>query len=244
MMMKQLYLIALREFKTALISYSFLVIAISFHLFTSIYTFVLYPFFVAQQASLSPLFEFTPLLQILLLPAMVMGSFVEEKKSGHLELLLTFRLSDAALIFGKFSGIFCLYLLMLLPVWFYGLGVSFLGHLDWGIFSCSVIGLSLCGMLILAIGLLMSLIANGLIAAWAFTFFPSITLYLINRLSLQVDPRIAKIIQTISLEWHYSQFCKGVLDLRSMLFFLILTALILTFAYMHLSHRQMKLNVF
>jgi ABC-2 type transport system permease protein len=244
MMMKQLYLIALREFKTALISYSFLVIAISFHLFTSIYTFVLYPFFVAQQASLSPLFEFTPLLQILLLPAMVMGSFVEEKKSGHLELLLTFRLSNAALIFGKFLGIFCLYLLMLIPIGFYGIGVSFLGYLDWGIFSCSLIGLGLCGMLILAIGLLMSLIANGLITAWAFTFFPSITLYLINRLSLQVDPRIAKIIQTISLEWHYSQFCKGVLDLRSMLFFLMLTAFILTFAYMHLSYRKIKLNIF
>ncbi len=241
--MKQISLIAIREFKTALISYSFFVIALSFYLFTSIYTFILYPFFVIQQANLSPIFEFTPLLQIFLLPAMTMGSFVEEKRSGHLELMMTFQLEESALILGKYLGIFILYLLLLLPMWIYPIAVSTLGALDWGIFICSLMGLILSGMLILSIGLLMSLISNGLISAWAFTFFPSISLFLVNRLSLQVEAKIAKILQSISLEWHYSQFCKGIFDLRSFLFFLILTFFILSYSYLCLKNRKMKLNV-
>jgi ABC-2 type transport system permease protein len=174
---------------------------------------------------------------------MTMGSFVEEKRSGHLELMMTFQLEESALILGKYLGIFSLYLLLLLPIWIYPIAVSTLGDLDWGIFICSLMGLTLSGMFILSIGLLMSLISNGLISAWAFTFFPSISLFLTNRLSLQVEPKMAKILQSISLEWHYSQFCKGIFDLRSFFFFFILTFFILSYSYLCLKNRKVKLNV-
>ena len=69
-----------------------------------VYLFVIYDFFQANQADLRPLFEQIPLFFILYVPAITMRLISEEKRSGTIELLATWPVSDAQIVLGKFLG--------------------------------------------------------------------------------------------------------------------------------------------
>ena len=65
------------------------VFIVIFLLLSGTFTFFLGDFFEAGQADLQVFFRFHPWLYLLLVPAVAMGLWAEERKSGTLELLLT-----------------------------------------------------------------------------------------------------------------------------------------------------------
>ena len=69
-----------------------------------VYLFVTYPFFEGNQATIRPLVEQIPLFFILYAPAITMRLISEEKRSGTVELLATWPLTDAQIVLGKFLG--------------------------------------------------------------------------------------------------------------------------------------------
>ena len=68
------------------VAYVFITI---FLLLSGLFTFYLGNFFELGQASLSSFFEWHPWLYLLLIPAITMRLWSEEKKSGTIELLVT-----------------------------------------------------------------------------------------------------------------------------------------------------------
>ena len=100
--MKIIWTIAKRElcgYFTSPVAYVFLVI---FLLLTGFFTFTAGNFFERGEASLAAFFGWHPWLYLVLVPAVGMRLWAEERRSGTLELLLTMPVTTWQAILGKF----------------------------------------------------------------------------------------------------------------------------------------------
>ena len=109
------------------VAYVFIVI---FLILNGLCTFYLGNFYERGQADLEPFFELHPWLYMLLIPAVSMRLWSEERRSGTIELLLTLPMSTTSAVIGKFlaAWAFCSVALMgTIPIW---LSVNYLGEPD------------------------------------------------------------------------------------------------------------------
>ena len=81
------------------VAYVFIVI---FLILNGLCTFYLGNFYERGQADLEPFFELHPWLYMLLIPAVSMRLWSEERRSGTIELLLTLPMSTTSAVIGKF----------------------------------------------------------------------------------------------------------------------------------------------
>ena len=113
-------------------------------------------FFARGAADVRALFEWMPLLMILLVSALTMHQWSREEESGNLQVLLTMPVRLTELVAGKFLSALILVALALALTLFLPLTVQSLGNLDWG----PVIGGYLAALLLassyIAIGLFVS----------------------------------------------------------------------------------------
>src|SRR5258705_12904955 len=99
------------------LAYVFIVI---FLVLAGVLTFFAGNFFERGQADLQPFFTFHPWLYLVLIPALAMRLWAEERKSGTIELLLTLPISMTEAVVGKFlaSWIFSgIALALTFPFW-------------------------------------------------------------------------------------------------------------------------------
>ena len=90
-------------------------------------------FWEGREATLRALFVWLPLLYVVLIPALSMGAWAEERRSGTEELLLTLPIRTHEAVLGKFLALWLLVaLLLLVAVLPVALVVDQLGPLDWG----------------------------------------------------------------------------------------------------------------
>ena len=110
---------------------------------------------------LSPFFEISPWLLLILIPALSMRSFSEERASGTLELLLTKPLRPIEIYGGKFLGITLILLIALVPTTLNLIALNALitpqSELDWGNFITSYLALFLVGLIFLTLSLCSSM---------------------------------------------------------------------------------------
>ena len=135
------------------LAYVFIVI---FLVMNGIFTFDLGGFYVRGQADLMPFFSFHPWLYLFMIPAIAMGLWADERKTGTIELLMTLpvKLTDAVL--GKFLAAWVLCgaaLLLTFPIW---ITVNYLGDPDNGVIVAAYLGSWLMAGSFLAIGSCMS----------------------------------------------------------------------------------------
>ena len=116
----------IQNFFSSLIGY--VVIAV-FLLMTGLVTWV-FPGNVLDSgySSLSPLFSNGPLVFMFLIPAVTMRTFSEEKRTGTIELLYTFPISDLQIVLAKYFASVALILISLLPTITYYFSVYYLGN--------------------------------------------------------------------------------------------------------------------
>ena len=93
------------------------------------------------QASLIVLFHWLPLLLALVVPALSMGAWAEERRGGTEELLLTYPVRTGAVVLGKFLATWTLTMLMVtLAVLSAAVTVGTLGDLDWNTVAAGLVG--------------------------------------------------------------------------------------------------------
>ena len=113
-------------------------------------------FFARGIADVRALFEWMPLLMILLVAALTMHQWSREEESGNLQVLLTMPVRLIELVTGKFLSALVLVAVALALTLFLPVTVASLGNLDWG----PVIGGYLATLLLassyIAIGLFIS----------------------------------------------------------------------------------------
>ena len=97
-------------------------------------------FFESNDASLRIVFRFLPWIYLFLIPAVGMRLWSEEKKTGTIELLLTYPVSLNQAIFGKFLAGWLFIGLALLLTFPMPLTVAYLGNPDWGVMASGYLG--------------------------------------------------------------------------------------------------------
>ena len=93
-----------------------------------------------EQADLIPFFDYHPWLYLLLIPAIAMRLWAEERKTGTIENLMTLPVSTVEAVIGKFLaawGFAGLALALTFPMW---ISVNVLGDPDNGVIFASYVG--------------------------------------------------------------------------------------------------------
>lgn len=208
------------------VAYVFIVI---FLLLAGFFTFMAGGFFERSEASLVSFFLWHPWLYLFLVPAVGMRLWSEERRMGTMELLLTMPITPWQAIVGKFlaSWLFlALALVLTFPVW---MTVSYLGSPDHGVIITSYVGSLLLAGGYLAISCMTSAMTRNQVVSFIVSIVLCLFLILagwppVTRLldQLSDSPRLVEMVSAFSVMTHFEGFQKGVLELRDVVFFLVM----------------------
>lgn len=177
---------------------------------------------------------------LVLIPALTMKSFAEEKRTGSIEMLVTLPIKDEEIVLGKYLAALSVVFLALLLSLSYPLSLSGLGDLDWGPVFGGYLGLFLLGAAFSAIGIAMSALSNSQVMAFLLSLtigiLPFATGYALNRVPAEILP----VVQYLTFEYHFSNLAKGVIDTRNLIFYGSVVALFLHFAVFQLEQRRLR----
>jgi ABC-2 type transport system permease protein len=205
------------------LAYVFIVI---FLVMAGALAFFLGNFFERGQADLQPFFNFHPWLYLVLIPALAMRLWAEERKSGTIELFLTLPISMSAAVLGKFLAAWAfagIALLLTFPFW---ITVNYLGNPDNGIIVASYLGSFLMAGAFLAVGAALSaltknqVIAFVVTAAICFLFTVSGSPIVLGFLQGWAPQPVLRTVASFSFLTHFNAIVRGVIDLRDVVFFL------------------------
>jgi ABC-2 type transport system permease protein len=190
-------------------------------------------FFDRGQADLQPFFTFHPWLYLVLIPALAMRLWAEERKSGTIELLLTLPISMTEAVIGKFLASWAfagIALVLTVPFW---ITVNYLGHPDNGVILASYIASFLMAGAFLAIGACLSaltknqVIAFVVTAAVCFVFTVSGSPIVLGFIKGWAPEAVLGTVAGFSFLTHFNAIIRGVIDLRDAVFFLSVIAFFL-----------------
>lgn len=197
---------------------------------TGAFTFYIGRFFDRGQASLEGFFSFHPWLYLLLVPAVAMRLWAEERKSGTIEQLLTLPVTTTEAVIGKFlaAWIFCgIALALTVPIW---ITASVLGDPDHGIIAISYVGSFLMAGSFLAVGACVSALTRNQIiafivaAAICFAFTMSGLDMVLNFFRSWAPEFLVETIASFSFLTRFESVTRGVIELRDAVFFLSMIA--------------------
>ncbi len=199
----------------------------AFLVFTSIWFFYLQNFFAQNVASLRAYFAIMPTVFIILIPALTMRIWAEEKKLGTIEVLMTLPYKEYQLVLGKFLSTFIVLFIMVgltLPV---PILLSFMGRFDAGQIFGEYLGVLLIGTTGISIGLFISAVSTNQISAFVTGLVILLFLTLVNQVNQLVNLPVwlASVFNYFSLGYHFETFRKGLIDTRDLFFYLIVTGM-------------------
>ena len=231
--LNKVYIIFDRElrgyFRTPLASIFLLV----FLALSSGMTFFLGSFFERDQADLIAFFSWHPWLFLILMPAIGMRLWAEERRSGTIELLITLPVTNTQLVIGKFlaSWIFTLIALVLsMPIW---ITVNYLGNPDNSVILISYIGSWLMAGAFLALTSCLSTLTKNQVIAFIISSISGFILIMagfsliLSAVRSWAPVWITETIGSMSFLSHFSRIQMGVFDLNSLVFFISMIILCL-----------------
>src|SRR2546423_12401386 len=119
---------------------------------------------------LRPLFSNVSVILLLMMPLITMRLFSEERRSGTIELLLTYPVRDGAVLIGKYLAALALYAIMLALTLLYPGILFYFARVEWGPLLTGYLGLLLMGATFLAVGIFASSLTENQIVAAVTTF--------------------------------------------------------------------------
>ncbi|HSF07689.1 MAG TPA: ABC transporter permease subunit [Methylomirabilota bacterium] len=189
---------------------------------------------------LRPLFSNISVILLLLMPLLTMRLFAEERRSGTIELLLTYPVRDGAVLLGKYLAALAMYGVMLAVTLVYPGLVLYFARVEWGVLATGYLGLLLMGATFLAVGLFASSLTENQIVASVITFGVLLIFWVIGWSSDYAGGMWGRILSHISLLEHFDSFAKGVLDTKDILYYVNFTIVALFLTLRSLEARRWK----
>jgi ABC-2 type transport system permease protein len=187
-------------------------------------TFNLGNFLDRNQADLQPFFAFIPWVFLLLVPAVTMRLWAEERRLGTIELLLTLPITQTQAVLGKFLAAWAFCGLALLLTFPFVVTVNILGRPDNGVIACGYLGSMLVAGAFLAMGSALSaatknqVVAFVLAVALCFVFavasYPLVTDFLGTH-----TPALSDIARRVGVLERFQDFTRGIVSLRDVIYF-------------------------
>ena len=197
-------------------------------------------FFARGAADVRALFEWMPLLLILLVSALTMHQWSREEESGNLQVLLTMPVRLIELVAGKFLSALALVALALGLTLFLPLTVQSLGNLDWG----PVIGGYLAALLLassyIAIGLFVSSRTDNQLVALIGTAFICGLLQAVGSpvVTNLLGAAAGDLLRLFGAGSRFESIERGVIDLRDLVYYLTLAGVFLALNILSLDSKR------
>ncbi len=187
-------------------------------------TFNLGNFFERGQADLGAFFTFIPWVFLLLVPAITMRLWAEERRLGTIELLLSLPIREWQAVVGKFLAAWAFCAIALALTFPFVITVNLLGNPDNGVIACGYAGALLVAGAFLAIGAAVSALSKNQVIAFVlgvavcFVFavasYPLVTDFLSKQM-----PVLAAIARRLAVLDRFQDFTRGIISARDLVFF-------------------------
>jgi ABC-2 type transport system permease protein len=189
---------------------------------------------------LRPLFSNISVILLLIMPLVTMRLFAEERRSGTIELLLTYPIRDGAVLLGKYLAALAMYAAMLGLTLVYPAIVMRFARVEWGVLATGYLGLLLMGATFLAVGVFASSLTENQIVASLTTFGVLLIFWVIGWSADYFGGAGGRVLAHLSLLEHFDSFAKGVLDTKDILYYLDFTIVALFLTLRSLEARRWK----
>jgi ABC-2 type transport system permease protein len=204
------------------------------------------PYFQGQglnltETVLNSLFFNASVIMLLMIPVLTMRSFAEEEKTGTMELLFTYPVSEIPLVLGKFLACLTTFLLMIVPTLAYLVLVKMVG----GVFEGSVVfsgyaGVVLLGCAFISLGIFCSSLTENQTVAAIVSFGFLLIFWVVGWATDFASPAVSRLIQELSLLSHFEAFPRGVVEIRHVVYYLFFVTFFLTLTVWKLERRRWR----
>ncbi len=177
-------------------------------------------FFLMNMSSMRVVFEITPFLLLFFGPFITMRLLAEEMKTGTIELLMTKPVREHEIVVGKFLAAWALFFFTLLPTIAYYFTVAILGRIDIGPVIGGYLGLMSVGGVFIAVSLFGSSLTENQITAAIVSFLIVFALFMLDKVLYVMPVWIASTLEYLSIDYHFSNIARGVIDTRDVLYYL------------------------
>jgi ABC-2 type transport system permease protein len=191
-------------------------------------TFLMSGFFDRGEADLSGFFFWHPWLFLVLMPAIAMRLWAEERRSGTIELLMTLPVEPWKIVVGKWLAAWvfaAIALALTTPLW---ITVNVLGKPDNGVILCSYFGSWLMAGAFLALSAAISGLTKSQVLAFigattaSFLFVMAGFDLVISAVRPWAPAFVIETVRSMSFFSHFQHITDGVLELPSIIFFVSL----------------------
>lgn len=196
-------------------------------------TFLLGNFFRSNQASLESFFLFHPWLYLILIPAVGMRLWAEERRARTIELLLTFPVTTTTAVVGKFLAAWAFIAVALALTFPMVITVHYLGEADNGPILAGYLGSLLMAGAYLAITSTTSALTKNQVISFIVSVVICLILVLLgwgvlNTLLNAIFPVwLTDLIAQFSFTTHFNALRRGVVDLGDLIYFFSLIVFML-----------------
>ena len=165
------------------------------------------------------------------------GFLRKKVKAVPIELLSTKPLHDAEIILGKFLASWAFIGITILPTLVYYLTIANIGNLDIGPVICGYLGLLLMTGVYIAVGVLASSLTENQIIAFMLGLFFCVFLFFIDKMLFAVPDFAVSVLQFLSVDYHFSNIARGVIDSRDIVYFVSILGFSLYLSVVSLQRR-------
>jgi len=179
---------------------------------------------------------------ILIVPAVTMSAFSEEKRNHAFRLLQTSPVTSLQIVLGKFLASTSLLGFVLLASTVYPMFTVLYGNPDVGVILSSYLGIFLlmCGQV--AFGIWISSMTSNQFIAFLFTMFGIFMLMILNWLAPHITGggTLENVAKYVASTEHLDSFFKGLITVKSTMYFLCFSAMFLFFTNVALDSQRWR----
>jgi len=194
-----------------------------------------------KPATLRSVFDFTPYVLTIIIPAISMRTIAEEYRTGTIETLTTAPVSDTQFVIGKYLAALLFYAIMLAGTLIYLVLMMLFGNPDVGAALSAYLGLLLLGASFTAFGVFTSSLTHNQIVAWMLGMVPLMLFVWFAAFIVRIaEGGLRQAFQQINILRHLDQFNRGLVTTESVVFFLATAVLFLFLAIKVVESRRWR----
>lgn len=192
------------------------------------------------EANVRGLVDWAGFFMIFLSPLLTMRLLAEEQKMGTLELLLTAPVHDWEVVIGKYLASLITLAATVALTLYYVLMIYWFGDPDTGPILSAYFGLFLHAMATLAVGMMASSLTGNQIVSAVVAIAVLLTLHFIDQVTTIVSGTSADIVNGLSLNAHFVDFQRGIVDSSHIVYYLSVAAVFLFITTRSLETRRWR----
>ncbi|MDP6407058.1 MAG: ABC transporter permease subunit [Alphaproteobacteria bacterium] len=167
-----------------------------------------------------PLIGNLSVIMLLMMPLLTMKLLADEKKSGTMELLLSYPVRDAEVVVGKYLACLAVFTVMLVSTGVYPALLIWLGEPEVMPLVTAYLGLFLLGAAFISLGLFASSVTENQVVAASMAIGILFFFWLMSYSIVFAPPAIGQIIAYVAINEHLESLAKGVIDTEDIIYYL------------------------